>query len=437
MSISTHTKDLQLHARQTSDSRGRPTVEVEARLGGATAVGDVPAGASKGEDEAQTVDVQTALDNVHNVILPLAQKANLDLRDHANLAKLEEEIIARAGDNFKDLGANATLPVSRALWRLAAALHNQPLHAYLRKAEPTLASNNRVHFLMNIFNGGLHALKKKDGEVLGKDRIDIQEIMVVPTSAKTYREAVQVGERIDAALKDILTTKFGAAAVTRADEAGFSVKGLGDSTEAIAHVFDAIKRAGYTPGTDVKLALDVAASSFYDAETQRYQFQGKAITSDAMIDYLVAFADRYKGNVLSIEDGLAENDWEAWKKLSAKLKERGVVTVGDDLFVTQFPRLKKGIAEKSAHAILIKVNQNGTVHGTLQVMKLAEQNGMECIISHRSGETLDDSIADIAYATGALGLKTGDPQPEVDFPDKKTWVRRSKYLRMIAIEEGK
>jgi enolase len=280
-------------------------------------------------------------------------------------------------------------------------------------------------------------LKKKDGEELGRDRIDIQEIMVVPVSAKTYREAVQVGEQIDAALKKILTDKYGASAVTRADEAGFSVKGLGDSTEAIAHVSAAITKAGYKPGADVKLALDVAASSFFDAKTSKYQFQGKAISTDEMIDYLVKFADRYKGVVLSIEDGLAENDWAGWKKLSAAMKERNVITIGDDLFVTQMPRLKKGIAEHSAHAILIKVNQNGTVHGTLQVMKLAQQNKMQCVVSHRSGETLDDSIADLALATGSLGLKTGDPQPEVDFPDKKTWVRRAKYLRMIAIEEGK
>jgi len=437
MSDSTNSKDLQLLARQASDSRGRPTVECEARLGSITAVGDVPAGASKGEDEAQTVDVAQAISNIHDVILPLIKKAALDLKEPSSMGKLEEMVIARAGDNFKDLGANATLPVSRALWALAAKLHKESLCAFIRRAEPQLASSDRVNFLMNIFNGGLHALKKKDGEVLGRDRIDIQEIMVVPVSAKTYRDAVVMGERIDAALKEILTKKYGAAAVTRADEAGFSVKGLGDSTEAIAHVSDAITKAGYTPGKDVKLALDVAASSFYDAKANRYQFQGKAITSDEMIDYLVKFADRYKGVVLSIEDGLAENDWAAWKKLSAAMKERGVVTIGDDLFVTQFPRLKKGIAEKSAHAILIKVNQNGTVHGTLQVMKLAKQNHMQCVVSHRSGETLDDSIADLAYATGSMGLKTGDPQPEADFPDRKTWVRRAKYLRMIAIEEGK
>ncbi len=437
MSHDTTSAHLTARPAQASDSRGRPTVSVELQLGSVSAHGDVPAGASKGEDEAQTVDVNQAMDNITKVILPLFQKLNVDVATPAGVAKLEEAMIECAGANFKDLGANATLPVSRALWSLAAKLHKMPLYAYIRHAEPTLASNNRVKFLMNIFNGGLHALKKKDGEVLGRDRIDIQEVMVVPVSAKTYRQAVEMGERIDAELKKDLTAKFGAAQVTRADEAGFSVKGLGDSTQAIALVFDAIKKAGYKPGDDVKLALDVAASSFYDAKSGHYQFQGKAISTQAMIQYLVEFADKYAGTVLSIEDGLAENDWAGWKELSAQLQKRGVVTVGDDLFVTQFPRLKRGIQEKSAHSILIKVNQNGTVYGTLQVMKEAQKNGMQCIVSHRSGETLDDSIADLAYATGALGLKTGDPQPPADFPDKNTWVRRCKYLRMIAMEETK
>ena len=431
----TNSKDLLAEARQVSDSRGRPTVQVELKLGSLARIGDVPAGASKGEDEAQTVDVGQAISNIRKVILPALQHAQLDLTQHASIAQLEEMMIARAGDNFKDLGANATLPVSRALWKLAAALHGVELYAYIRKAEPTLASNSRVAFFMNIFNGGLHALKAKDGEQLGRDRIDIQEIMVVPTAAQTYRDAMHVGEKVDAALKALLVGKYGAAQVSRADEAGFSVKGLGDSGEAIGMVFEAIGKAGLTPGKDVKLALDVAASSFYDSSRKRYQFQGKSISTQDMIDYLVAFADRYPGMVLSIEDGLAENDWQGWTKLSTEMKQRGIVTIGDDLFVTQLPRLRQGIESHAAHAILIKVNQNGTVHGTLQVMKLAQQNDMRCVVSHRSGETLDDSIADLAYATGAMGLKTGDPQPEADFPDRLSWVRRCKYLRMIAIEQ--
>ena len=153
-----------------------------------------------------------------------------------------------------------------------------------------------------------------------------------------------------------------------------------------------------------------------------------------MIDYLVGLVDQREGTMLSVEDGLDENDWDGWPKLTAKLKERSVETIGDDLYVTQMPRLTKGIESNAATAILIKVNQNGSVLGTLEVMKAARKAGMKCVISHRSGETLDDSIADIAYATGALGLKTGDPQPVADFPDESTWVRRRKYLRMVEIE---
>jgi enolase len=345
-------------------------------------------------------------------------------------------MIDRAGENFKDLGANATLPVSRALWRAAAKLNGMELWQYIQKNEPKLASKDTVHFYMNIFNGGLHALKKADGEVLGKDRIDVQEIMVVPVSAKTYAEQLAVGEKIDAALKELLLAKWDATAVTRADEAGFSVKGLGDSTEAIGLVWQAVEKAGYVPGRDVKMALDVAASSFYDSAAKRYQFRGEALTSEQMIKYLVDFVDRYSGKVLSIEDGLDENDWAAWSTLTAEMKKRNVLTIGDDLFVTQKTRLGKGIASRAASAILIKVNQNGTVGGTLDVMKQAKQANMQCVVSHRSGETLDDSIADLAYATGSLGLKTGDPQPAGDFPDPKSWVRRAKYLRMLAIEKS-
>lgn len=433
---SAKSEGLKLTATEAKDSRGRPTVEVVATIGDVSTKGDVPAGASKGEDEAQTVSVPDAIKNVHDVILPMLKKANLDLASYEGLRGLEKMMIDRAGDNFKDLGANATLPVSRAIWRAAAKLNGMELWQYIKKNEPKLASNDMVHFYMNIFNGGLHALKKADGEVLGKDRIDIQEIMVVPVSAKTYAQALDVGEKIDAALKELLLAKWDAKAVTRADEAGFSVKGLGDSTEAIALVWQAVEKAGFVPGKDVKMALDVAASSFYDSATKRYKFRGESLTSEQMIKYLIEFVDRYSGKVLSIEDGLDENDWAAWATLTKELDKRSVLTIGDDLFVTQKTRLDKGIANHSATAILIKVNQNGTVGGTLDVMKQAKNAGMKTVVSHRSGETLDDSIADLAYATGSLGLKTGDPQPVGDFPDPKTWVRRSKYLRMLAIENS-
>ena len=422
---------IELTPRQSTDSRGRPTVEVVLSLGDIQTLGDVPAGASKGEDEARTVSVEQALSNIKDVIEPLIRDANLDLVHHENLIALEEMLIARSGENYATLGANAVLPVSRALWQAAAKVNGTELYNYIRTREPELGSESQVGFLMNIFNGGLHALK--EGEELGVDRIDIQEIMVVPY-ADTYAKALEMGDEIDAALKGILHERFGEPNVTRADEAGFSVKGLGNSTEAFGYVFDAIRLAGYEPGKNVKLALDVAAASFYDTDKEAYRFQGQLISSDEMIAYLVGLVDRYEGTMLSVEDGLDENDWGGWPKLTAELKQRGVETIGDDLFVTQLPRLSKGIESEAATAILIKVNQNGSVLGTLEVMKAARRAGMKCVISHRSGETLDDSIADLAYGTGALGLKTGDPQPVVDFPDESTWVRRRKYLRMVEIE---
>jgi enolase len=424
--------EIVLEGRESKDSRGRPTVEVVLKVAGVEVTGDVPAGASKGEDEAKTVGVEQAIANIHGPISAIIHESGANLAEHAGLLAIEKLIIEKSGENYAALGANAVLPVSRALWKAAAALHKQELSQYIHANETELASDGTVGFLMNIFNGGLHALK--DGETLGEDRIDIQEIMVVP-SAATYAEALDMGDKIDFALKGILTEKFSADVLTRADEAGFSVKGLGSSTEAFGYVFDAIRAAGYEPGKDVKLALDVAAASFYNVENKTYQFQGKSISSQEMVDYLVGLVDKYEGCMLSIEDGLDENDWDFWPVLTAELTKRGVVTIGDDLFVTQLPRLEQGIATKAATAILVKVNQNGSMSGTFEVMKRARSAGMKCVISHRSGETLDASIADIAYATGSMGLKTGDPQPEADFPDQSTWVRRAKYLRMVELEK--
>ena len=429
------TANVKAQIEEIEDSRGRPTVRVTLTLGEISGTGDVPAGASTGQDEAQTKPVHEAIENIRKVLIPLVKESDTDLRRHDALIELERAIIDRAGENFADLGANAVLPVSRALWQLAAAIQDLTLCDYIRAKEPTLAGAGRVHLYMNIFNGGLHALDKEAGEQLGRDRIDIQEIMVVPVSASNYREAIKMGERIDAALKDVLHQRYSPEAVTRADEAGFSVKGLGDSETAISHVYEAIERAGFLPGDDVKLALDVAASTFYDVERGDYEIQGQRLSTDQMIAYICALVDRYPGRVLSVEDGLDENDWKGWERLSHALKERGVMTIGDDLFVTQVRRLRRGINNNSAHAILIKVNQNGSVTGTLDVMRYARESGLRCVISHRSGETLDDSIADLALATGAYGLKTGDPQPEEDFPDPTTWVRRVKYLRMIQLEE--
>lgn len=426
-----------LTARQIPDSRGRPTVRVEARLGAHLGVGEVPAGASKGADEARTVPVEEAIGHIHQLLEPLVGGLVGDLTQPGALVDLDRAMARVAGPDFARLGANACLPVSRALWQLAAAMRREPLWATLRAAAPwarPAADAPRVHFYMNIFNGGLHALKAEAGESLGRDRIEYQEIMVVPTRASTYVAAMQMGEAIDQALKALLVERFGAAKVSRADEAGFSVAGLGDNQRAIALVIEAVGRAGFAAGRDVKLALDVAAGSFYDPSQKVYRVGGRKLTGAAMADEIVALVDRHPGLFVSVEDGLEENDWPGWARMSAALKARGVLSVGDDLFVTQLPRLTRGIATLAAGAVLIKVNQNGTVGGTLEVMRAAAQAGMRTIISHRSGETLDDSIADLAHATYAFGLKTGDPQPVADFPDPATWVRRAKYLRMVAIE---
>lgn len=431
------TGGLTLAPTDAVDSRGRPTVALLARCGPHAARGDCPAGASKGADEARTVSVAEARHNVAAVLLPALRAADLDLRDPAALLQLDATMAQLAGDTFAALGANATLPVSRALWRLGAAARNVPLWAHFRAA---LAPDERgppapgVHLLMNLFNGGLHALHPGRGERLGVERIAVQEVMVVPVAARSYAEALAWGDAIDGALQRALQARYGPAQVGRADEAGLSVLGLGDDDVAVAHVLNAVKQAGLEPGRQVKLALDVAASSFYDAAAQRYQIAATARTSAEMVAWLEALADRYAGVLFSVEDGLDENDWTGWSALRRAMDARGVHTVGDDLFVTQLPRLRRGIEARAASAVLVKMNQNGTVGGTLEVVRAAHAAGLRCVVSHRSGETLDDSIADLAVAASALGLKAGAPQPPAAYPDASGWVRREKYLRLAAIE---
>ena len=415
------------------DSRGKSTVRVTLMINGIEVQGEVPAGASKGEDEAATVTTEQAIRNIEDVIVPLLKNSGLDISTYEGLRKAEQLVIDAAGANFKTLGANATVPVSWALWRAAAALNNMKLWQYIRANEPGVVGDDSAYFYMNIYNGGLHAIR--GDEKLGTDRIDIQEIMIATVGTKSNAARLMMGDKIDQSLKNILMKQYSAEAIMRADEAGFSVKGLGKSDEAIALGLQAIRNAGYEPGKDVKLALDPAATSFYNTEKKVYEFQGKELTSGQMVQFYVDLVEQYPGAFLSIEDGMAENDWAGWALFTLAMKARGVLTIGDDVFVTQQKRLQQGIEEKTATAILIKVNQNGTVGGTLDVMKTAKQNGMKAVVSHRSGETLDDGIADLAYATKALGLKTGDPQPGYDFPNSDQWARRNKYLRMIEIQE--
>ncbi|MDP8212012.1 MAG: phosphoglycerate kinase [Candidatus Zapsychrus exili] len=446
--LSTPLSKAIFEARVAHDSRGRETVEVEMAIPAIIApvtltlktTGIVPAGASKGKAEAVTVGVEQAIKNINEVITPALQKSGLNMNKHKDLIKADRLIAKLAGDNFKDLGADATVPVSWALWRMAAESQDMSLGEYIKKYEPDAYdnANDRVNFYMNIYNGGLHALK--DGETLGVDRIDTQETMLV-IKAATYQEAIEMGDKIDAELKLILLGEFEIETITRADEAGFSVKGLGDSDKAIELVLEAIEEAGYTPGKDVKLALDVAASSFYIEKTGMYDFQGEMRTSEWMVDYYVGLAKKYPGVFISIEDGLEEDGWEAWASHAKTMQEQKVETIGDDLFVTQKTRFQKGIEEKSASAILIKVNQNGTMTGTLDVIKMAKENELKWVVSHRSGETMDAGIADLAYGTNAFGLKTGDPQPNYDFGEGgqyegKDLVRRAKYQRMVELEKA-
>ena len=421
---------LRLDPAPSVDSRGRPTVQVTARLGPHTAMGDVPAGASKGHDEAQTVSVAAAMATIAKAVAPVLTRVEGDVCSVITLLAADVAMAAHAGPNFAEWGANATVPVSRALWRLAAEIRQQPLWQVYREAlgMPNAPAVPRCFF--NLFNGGLHA--RKEGETLGKDRLDVQEIMVVPVRASSVDEALAVGDAIDQALERQLAARFDAARIGRADEAGFTVAGLGDADAALDLVAAAIADAGYRLGTDVKLALDVAAGSLQEGSA--YRLAGQLRSSLEVVDYLEALCARRPGAFCSIEDGLGEDDWAGWRALTARLGARGVKTVGDDLFVTQLGRLERGIAACAADAVLIKVNQNGTIGGTLAVIRRAAAAKMACIVSHRSGETLDDSIADLALAAGAWGLKAGDPQPPEAFPDPAKWVRRRKYLRLLEAE---
>jgi|GEM_PF-271170 len=433
-------KNMQLSAEKIADSRGKSTVRAVLKSAdGLETIGEVPAGASKGGDEAVPVSTEQAIKNINEIIWPMLRDSGLDINKHSDLLKADALLAKAAGKKFSVLGANATVPVSWALWRMAAKLNNMELADYIRWNEPEAVSDGNNYFYMNIYNGGLHALKT--GEELGRDRIDIQEIMIAPVGAKTHREALEMGDKVDQELKKILEAKYDKSLITRADESGFSVKGLGDSSEAIAYVMQAIGNAGYTPGKDVKLCLDVAATTMLvegKEEQNIYKFRGQEVSADDLITYYTELAKKYEGLIISIEDGLAENDWTGWAKLKPTMKKNfGIETIGDDLFVTQMPRFTRGIENDAASAILIKVNQNGTVTGTLEVIKYAIKNGKKFVISHRSGETLDNAIADLAFATKALGLKTGAPQPRVDFPDETKLVRRVKYDRMIALQEGK
>jgi enolase len=404
-----------LHAREILDSRGNPTVEADVVLvGGVMGRAAVPSGASTGEHEAVELrdgdpkrfggkGVLKAVNNVNDLIAP-----ELKGKDALDQTGIDRRLIELDGSpNKSHLGANALLAVSLATARAAAASQRLPLYRYLGGAE----ANTLPVPMMNIINGGAHA----------DNNVDFQEFMIVPVGAERFSEALRMGAEIFHTLKSVLKKKGYATSV--GDEGGFAPN-LKSNEEAIETILDAIEQAGYEIRTDVLLALDPAASEFYDDESYVFKkSDGRKLSSEQMISFWKEWADKYP--IISIEDGMAENDWDGWKALTDKIGQ-SIQLVGDDLFVTNTKFLKKGIERGVANSILIKVNQIGTLTETLECIELAKSHGRTSVISHRSGETEDSFIADLAVATNAGQIKTGS----LSRSD-----RIAKYNQLLRIEE--
>ena len=389
------TEIISIYAREIIDSRGNPTVEAEVVLAsGAIGTAMVPSGASTGEHEAIELrdgdqsrylgkGVTKAIENIDTLIAP--DLIGFDASDQATIDKTMLEIDGTA--NKGKLGANAILAVSLATARAAAQAHSLPLFRYLGG----ISALTLPVPLMNIINGGAHA----------DNNLDIQEFMIVPAGLPSFPEALRAGVEVFHHLKQIFKKANKVTAV--GDEGGFAPS-LESSEEALSTILQAIEAAGYRPGEDIFLALDVAASEFYDKAKNIYRFGGKPLKASDMIDLYADWQQRYP--LVSIEDGLAEDDWDGWKELSKQLSSK-LQLVGDDLFVTNTERLKKGIREGIANSILVKVNQIGSLTETLDAVSTAQRSGYTAVISHRSGETEDSFIADLAVATNAGQIKTG------------------------------
>ena len=387
-----------IHAREILDSRGNPTVEADVRLEcGALGRAAVPSGASTGEHEAWELrdgdenrfggkGVARAVRNVNEQIA--AALKGCDARDQP---KIDNRLIELDGTaNKKNLGANALLAVSLATAHAAAAAENLPLYRYLGGNDAKVLPVP----MMNILNGGAHS----------DAPIDFQEFMIVPRGAPSFAEALRYGAEIFHALKKVLEDRHLSVAI--GDEGGFAPQ-LKSAEDALETIAAAVKKAGYSLGEEIFIALDPASSEFYDANQNAYVFKksdGSKKSAEELIEYYADLCVRFP--IISIEDGCAENDWDGWKKLTARLGDK-MQLVGDDLFVTNVEFLRKGIAEHVANSILIKVNQIGTLTETLATIDLARKNNYTSVISHRSGETEDTSIADIAVATNAGQIKTG------------------------------
>lgn len=387
---------IDIYAREILDSRGNPTIEVEVTLeDGAVGVAAVPSGASTGELEAHELrdgdpsryagkGVLKAVDNVNNTIADALTGIDADEQ-----AQIDAILIELDGTpNKASLGANAILGVSMACAKAAAESYGMPLFRYLGGA------NARVMPvpMMNIINGGRHA----------DNNVDIQEFMIMPTSAATFSESLRMGTEVFHALKSVLHSKKLSTAV--GDEGGFAPS-LGSNEEALDVIMMAIEKAGYVPGHDIHLALDVASSEMMnDGSYLMYKSSGERKSADEMIEWYASLVGRYP--IVSIEDGMAEGDWQGWKKLTEALGSK-VQLVGDDVFVTNPEIVAKAIAEGVGNAVLVKLNQIGTMTETLEAIRLAQSHSYNCVISHRSGETEDTTIADLAVATGAGQIKTG------------------------------
>ncbi|MGM0396598.1 MAG: phosphopyruvate hydratase [Bacillota bacterium] len=406
-----------IYAREVLDSRGNPTIEVEIwteleAFGRAI----VPSGASTGIYEAVELrdmdksrylgkGVLNAVDNVNDIIAD--EIIGMEVFDQVLIDQVLIEIDGT--ENKGKLGANAILAVSMAVARAAANELGIPLYQYLGGVNGKTLPVPQ----MNILNGGEHA----------DNNVDIQEFMVMPVGAENFREGLRMGAEIFHNLKAVLKGKGLSTSV--GDEGGFAPN-LSSNEEALITIVEAIEKAGYKPGVDVLLALDVAASGMYDEETKTYNLsgEGRVMSAEEMVDYYTDLCDKYP--IISIEDGFGEDDWDGWKLMTDKLGKK-IQIVGDDLFVTNTERLQKGIDMGVSNSILIKLNQIGTITETLDAIELAKTHGYTAVISHRSGETEDSTIADLAVATNAGQIKTGAPS-RTD--------RVAKYNQLIRIEDG-
>ncbi len=404
-----------IFAREILDSRGNPTVEVDVVLeDGSFGRAAVPSGASTGEHEAHELrdgemdryfgkGVLNAVDFVNDELSEAL--IGLDACDQAQVDMIMVTLDGTA--NKSRLGANAILGISLAVAKAAADYHDLPLYKYLGGVRANVLPTP----MMNIINGGKHA----------DNNVDIQEFMIMPVGADSFAEALRMGAEVFHSLKSVLQAKGLSTSV--GDEGGFAPS-LQSNEEAFEVILEAVVKAGYEPGEDILLAIDVASSEmFEDGKYKMFKSTGELKTADEMIDWYTDLCDKYP--IISIEDGLDQNDWEGWKKLTEKLGD-DIQLVGDDLFVTNPEYLQRGIEEGIANAILIKVNQIGTLTETFQTISLAQRSGYNVIISHRSGETEDTTIADISVATNAGQIKTGAPS-RTD--------RVAKYNQLLRIEE--